>query len=171
MATTHPQPRVTRQEMEASASGTRQRAYLLPGQLHVGAGPCQIKTILGSCIAICLWDSVRGIGGMNHFLLPASSEGQPASTRFADVATRTLLEMLEALGCRRPNLQAKVFGGASMFVSNDPQRVTLGTQNVGAALELLKAAGIPVIVQETGGSHGRKIMFNTDDGIVWCQRV
>src|SRR5882724_7584613 len=92
--------------------GERQRAYLLPGQLHVSADPCQIRTILGSCVAICLWDSHQHIGGMNHFLLPASSEGHPATTRFADVATKTLLDKLRVLGCRVPYIQAKIFGGS-----------------------------------------------------------
>jgi chemotaxis protein CheD len=108
---------------------------------------------------------------MNHFLLPASSEGHPATTRFADVATQALFEMLQALGCRLPHLQAKIFGGSSMFQKQDRYATTLGATNVAAALDLMKNAGIPVDVQETGGTRGRKIMFNTDDGIVWCQRI
>ncbi len=153
------------------ALGERQSAYLLPGQLHVSAGPCQIRTILGSCVAICLWDSHQHIGGMNHFLLPASSEGHPATTRFADVATKALLNKLWALGCRLPHLQAKVFGGSSMFQKQDRPGMSLGAQNVVAALELMTRAGIPVLVQETGGTRGRKIMLNADDGVVWCQRI
>jgi len=153
------------------AVGERQQAYLLPGQLHVSAAPCQIRTILGSCVAICIWDSQQCAGGMNHILLPASSGGHPATPRFADVATRTLLDKLQALGCRRSHLQAKIFGGASMFQKQDRHAVSLGTQNVAAALDLMKDAGIAVIVQETGGIRGRKIIFNTDDGIVWCQRI
>lgn len=153
------------------ALGERRQAYLLPGQLHVSADPCQIRTILGSCVAICLWDSHRCAGGMNDFLLPASREGRPASTRFANVATKALIEMLQALGCRTPSLQAKIFGGASMFQNKNRLTPSLGDQNVVAALDLMKTAGIPVNVQETGGTHGRKIIFNTDDGIVWCQRV
>src|SRR5579863_2441613 len=153
------------------ALGERQRAYLLPGQLHVSADPCQIRTILGSCVAICLWDSHQHIGGMNHFLLPASSAGHPATTRFADVATKTLLNKLRALGCRVPHLQAKIFGGSSMFQKRDRIAASLGAKNVAAAIELMSSAGIPVVVQETGGTRGRKIMLNTDDGIVWCQRI
>jgi chemotaxis protein CheD len=149
----------------------RQSAYLLPGQLHVSADPCQIRTILGSCVAICLWDSHWRVGGMNHFLLPASSQGQSGSTRFADVATRTLLETLQGLGCRIPHLQAKIFGGASMFQKQDRYAISLGAKNVAVALDLMKNAAIPVVVQETGGTRGRKIMLNTDDGIVWCQRI
>jgi chemotaxis protein CheD len=161
-------PRLT---VKDPALGERRQAYLLPGQLHVSADPCQIRTILGSCVAICLWDSHRCAGGMNHFLLPAASEGRPASTRFANVATKALIEMLQALGCRVPNLQAKIFGGASMFRKQNRLTPSLGDQNVAAALDLMQNAGIPVNVQEIGGTHGRKIIFNTDDGIVWCQRI
>ncbi len=151
--------------------GERQRAYLLPGQLHASAEPCQIKTILGSCVAICLWDKRRSAGGMNHFLLPASREGQPASLRFADEATRALLEQLRALGCRPPNLRAKIFGGAALFQARERYGASLGAKNVEAALCLMKEAGIPVIAQETGGSMGRKVIFNTDDGVAWSQKI
>jgi len=151
--------------------GERQRRYLLPGELHVSADPCQIRTILGSCVAICLWNNRLRVGGMNHFLLPVSREGHPASSRFADVATRMLLETLQSLGCPLPHLQAKIFGGSSMFRRPDRPGISLGEQNVAAALELLKKTGIPVVVQETGGTRGRKIMLNTDDGVVWCQRI
>jgi len=151
--------------------GERQCAYLLPGQLHASAEPCQIKTILGSCVAICLWDKRRSAGGMNHFLLPASREGQAASLRFADEATKVLLEQLRSLGCRAPNLRAKIFGGAALFQLRDRYATSLGAKNVAAALDLMKSAGIPVIAQETGGAMGRKVIFNTDDGVAWSQKI
>ena len=151
--------------------GERKRAYLLPGQLHVSAEPCQIKTILGSCVAICLWDKRRSAGGMNHFLLPTSREGQPASLRFADEATRVLIEQLRALGCRPPNLRAKIFGGAALFQLRDRYANSLGAKNVAAALDLMRTGGIPVIAQETGGDMGRKVIFNTDDGVAWSQKI
>jgi chemotaxis protein CheD len=151
--------------------GERQRAFLLPGQLHVSAEPCQIRTILGSCVSICLWDQRQRAGGMNHFLLPVSTDGKPASLRFADLATRTLLEKLLSLGCRPRNLQAKIFGGSSMFQNQNRYATSLGARNVAAALDLLKEAGIPVTVQETGGTQGRKIVFNTDDGMAWSRQI
>ena len=153
------------------AVGNRHKAYLLPGQLYVSAEPCQIKTILGSCVAICLWDQWRGAGGMNHFLLPSSREGQPASLRYGDEATRVLLELLDGLGCQPPNLCAKIFGGAALFQSRDRYGVSLGAKNVAAALSLMKSAGIPVVAQETGGLQGRKLIFNTDDGVAWTQKI
>jgi chemotaxis protein CheD len=152
-------------------AGERQRSYLLPGQLYASGEPCQIRTILGSCVSICLWDERRRTGGMNHFLLPASREGEPASLRFGDVATEALLEKLQLLGSRPPNLVAKIFGGSSMFQNTSRSAVSLGARNVDAALALMKNAGIPVSVQETGGNQGRKIAFNTDDGVVWSKRI
>lgn len=149
----------------------RSSIYLLPGQLFASAEAFQIKTILGSCVAICLWDKRRGAGGMNHFLLPRSRDSQPASLRYADEATRVLLERLKALGCRPPNLRAKIFGGGALFRTRDVYANTLGAQNVVAALELMKKAGIPVIAQETGGPQGRKVLFNTDDGVAWSRRI
>src|SRR5579864_5728772 len=149
--------------------GGRQSVYLSPGEFHASAEPCQIRTILGSCVSICVWDVSHLAGGMNHFLLPSSREGEPASLRFADLATKALLEKLLRLGCRLPNLQAKIFGGGSMFQNKNRLAISLGEQNVAAALALMKNARIPVSVQETGGTHGRKIVFNTDDGTAWCQ--
>lgn len=169
-----PRPRLMCAPRGASsvpARGERQSAYLLPGELHVSGQPCQIRTILGSCVAICLWDYRLCVGGMNHFLLPASRAGLPASQRFADVATSVLIEKLSLLGCRPPNLLAKIFGGSTMFQNRNHRAVSLGTQNVAAAIRLMKCAGIPVGVQETGGTQGRKIIFNTDDGVVWCQPI
>lgn len=149
----------------------RQSAYLLPGELHVSAEPCQIRTILGSCVAICLWDQAQRVGGMNHFLLPCSIENKPTSLRFADVATTTLLAKLQRIGCHMRNLQAKIFGGSSMFQSQNRYSSSLGARNVAAALDLLKSAGIRVVAHETGGTQGRKIVFNTDDGLVWSRKL
>src|SRR5438270_854984 len=149
----------------------RTRAYLLPGELKVSKEPAQITTILGSCVAVCLWDAHIQIGGMNHFLLPAWREGEGPSTRFGDVATRNLLQKLLELGCQRRHLIAKLFGGAALFRSQDRYVASLGSKNVEAARTMMKNAGIPVIAQDTGGTHGRKVVFNTDDGSAWSRQV
>jgi chemotaxis protein CheD len=108
---------------------------------------------------------------MNHFLLPSSREGEPTSLRYGDLATKALLESVLRLGCRLPDLRAHIFGGGSMFRNQNRLAISLGEQNVAAALALIKNARIPVTVQETGGTHGRKIVFNTDDGTAWCRQV
>ncbi len=151
--------------------GARQRAYLLPGQLHASAEPCQISTILGSCVAVCLFDPSRLAGGMNHFLLPRSRKSEPDSLRFADTATVALLEKLLALGCRLENITAKIFGGSALFRGQDRYPESLGAKNVAAAIQLMENASIPIVAQETGGDHGRKVVFDTDDGVAWSRRV
>lgn len=151
--------------------GEREEVYLLPGQLHASAEPCQIRTILGSCVAICLWDDRGLAGGMNHFLLPCSREKEYSSFRFADEATAELLRKLTLLGSRPQNLTAKIFGGSALFQQRDNYATSLGAQNVAAALRLIRSAGISVAIQETGGMQGRKIVFNTDDGAAWSKRI
>jgi chemotaxis protein CheD len=177
MAMANPNPRRPRPDTFFGISpnvpvvGKPQLMYLLPGQLHASAEPCQIKTILGSCVSICLWDKRHLAGGMNHFLLAASREGEPASLRFADVATAELLKRLERLGCRTRELTAKIFGGSALFQKENCYAASLGAKNVAAALWLMKNAGIPVAAQETGGTQGRRIVLNTADGAVLCQRI
>lgn len=108
---------------------------------------------------------------MNHFLLPQCWEGHPISLRYGDEATRVLLDRMRAIGCRPPNLRAKIFGGAAILTNRDRYARSLGAQNVAQALSLMKSAGIPVIAQETGGPAGRRVIFNTDDGVAWSQRI
>lgn len=151
--------------------GTRQRVYLLPGQLHVSAEPCRITTILGSCVSMCLFDATRLAGGMNHFLLPISQNAEPGSLRYADQATVALLEKMMAMGCRLENMTAKIFGGAALFQCTGQYRDSLGAKNVAAAVQMLRNADIPIVARETGGSHGRKVIFDTEEGVAWARRV
>src|SRR3954463_6081120 len=58
---------------------------LMQGDIHFSIEPKILMTVLGSCVAVCLWDRVRGAGGMNHFVLPNDRNGEK-STRYGDVA-------------------------------------------------------------------------------------
>lgn len=156
---------------EAPWAGERRRVYLLPGELHASAEPCQITTILGSCVAVCLFDLQLRIGGMNHYILPAGREGEGSSTRFADIAMQALLERMMELGCTRRNLAAKLFGGSAQWNSQRPYAASLGAKNVETAREHLQRASIPILAEDTGGIPGRKVIFHTDDGSVWSRRV
>jgi chemotaxis protein CheD len=143
--------------------------YLHSGQIHVSVAPRQISTIVGSCVAVCIWDDVAAIGGMNHYLLPEDL-GDGSSPRFAPFAIRRLIEDLERAGARRSSLQAKLFGGASVM-SSLPAARHLGTRNVQAGRARLLEAGIPVVAEETGGTHGRKIVFSTASGVTLVKKV
>ena len=143
--------------------GSLPKHFLYPGQLYVSREPAIITTILGSCAALCLWDRHRKIGGMNHYLLPEGADSGPNRLRYGSVANPALLKELLALGCRVEDLHAKLFGGSSAFSANPEQSV--GTRNSQLAEEFLRGAGIRLVAKDVMGTHGRKLIFHTEDGI------
>ena len=145
------------------------RVFLIQGSVCITARPTLVTTVLGSCIAACLWDSICGIGAMNHFVLP-HTRGHERSARYGDVAMERIVKGLLDLGCRLRDLRAKVFGGANVLPVG-ANKMTIGAQNVDKAMEILKAYGIPVIAQHTGGRNGLFIRFNTSTGSVTLRRM
>ncbi|HEV2721356.1 MAG TPA: chemotaxis protein CheD [Thermoanaerobaculia bacterium] len=149
--------------MSAVPMPLRERRYLQPGQLAVSVTPAAITTILGSCVAVCLWEPQRGIGGMNHFMLPmAAGNGAASSPRFGPAAMEQLLAQLRDAGARVPLLRARVYGGACMFEM--PAAAQLGRKNADVAIEFLQRRGIEIVEIDVGGTRGRKLIFNTDEG-------
>ncbi len=139
------------------------RHFLYPGQVFVSRDPITISTILGSCAAICLWDRNKHAGGMNHYLLPDGSGDGPNRLRYGNVANPELLQQVLALGCEVKNLQAKIFGGSSAFAVDLSQ--SLGSRNVELAESFLRASGIPVVERDVSGKHGRRLVFQMNDGV------
>ncbi len=141
------------------------------GEVYASREPTLIKTLLGSCVAVCLWDPVTRVGGMNHFLLPCSLDGggdEPA--RFGVHAMDLLIgEMLKA-GADRTRLRAKVFGGAHVLdVPEDEESVP--SQNITFALEFLKRDGFKLTGEDLGGCWPRRVHFQTDTGRAFVQRI
>lgn len=145
--------------------------YLHPGQLLVSASPRAVSTILGSCVAVCLYDPRREVGGINHFLLPTHAGDARPSPRFGDVAMRTLLEDVLSRGARREHLRAGVYGGACVLEAFRSGAGHLGERNAEVALEFLYAQRILVERDETGGTRGRKLVFHTDDGTTLVKTI
>jgi chemotaxis protein CheD len=149
--------------------GSRSQVYLHAGQLYVAATPTAITTVLGSCVAVCLFDPGARIGGVNHFLLPLHVERE-RSPRFGTVAVPELVEAMVRAGATRRSLVAKIFGGASVIAAISRGR-RLGEENALLALRLLDEAGIPVLDQDVGGSRGRKLVFFADEGTAWVRQL
>ena len=150
------------------------RVFLHAGQVVVPREPTEITTILGSCVAICMWDPVAAVGGMNHYMLPADIGIEVATPRYATYATNALIEQLQAAGAALERLRARVYGGACILTAASLPAHDLGSQNVRAARELLSARHIPVIEERTGGVHGRKVIYQTSTGdatVVQVNRV
>ena len=145
--------------------------FVHTGEVAVTRDAGVFSTVLGSCVSICVWDPSTGAGGINHFLLPDQVSNGISSPRFGNVAVRTLLSKLSALDIPATRLQAKVFGGASVLRPGVPQRDALGARNVELARVLLELAGIPVVAEDVGGDHGRKLIFRTVDGAAWVRKL
>jgi chemotaxis protein CheD len=149
----------------------RQTTYLHPGQLFAAAEPFAVTTVLGSCVAVCVWDAVAGVGGANHYLLPDGLANGHASLRYGNVAVQRLLERLLSLGARHDRLQSKLFGGACVLDAFRRAETHLGARNVAAGLLAIRQSGIPVVASDTGGDKGRKLIFHTDDGSAWLRTL
>lgn len=139
--------------------------FLYPGTLIVADKPYYITTLLGSCVAVCLFDQRLKIGGMNHFLLPNWDGKGLASPKYGNIAINQLIEKLERLGSRKKDLISKTFGGANVL-GNNSNIFQIGERNIKIAGDLLDEYGIAIKAASTGGFLGRKIIFNTFTGEV-----
>lgn len=156
---------------EATDFSGRPMSHVQPGQVVVSMTPRSLVTILGSCVAVCVYDPVRRVGGLNHYLLPGKS-GEAQSTRSGPGAMRRLLEELATAGAIRERLVAKVFGGACVLGGEARSNGGhLGRENVRVALDALEQAAIPVVAEDVCGTRGRKLIFHSDTGDTWVRRL
>lgn len=140
-----------------SANAPRERlVHVIQGEFAVSDDPrVVLTTILGSCVATCIWDPVIGVGGMNHFLLPGEKERGGDLMRYGVNAMELLINGLLQRNASRARLQAKCFGGA--HVINNLSDV--GAQNASFALRFLEAEKIPCAAQSLGGDKARRVRF------------
>ena len=142
--------------------------FVHPGQLAASREPASFITILGSCVAVCLWDRDSKTGGLAHVILPA---GPACELRFATSAVPALIEEVVALGGKRETIVAKLFGGASINAAFRERGNRLGDKNAEKAFELLEASGLPVVASDVGGEVGRKVIFCSVDGSAKVKRL
>ena len=140
-------------------------AKILPGQYYATEHDALIVTVLGSCVSACMWDPVRRVGGMNHFMLPGTGD----SGRLGVYAMEILINRLLKLGAQKNRLVAKVFGGASVLQGMDA--LNIGTQNSDFVLGFLGEEGIPVMAKDLYGVWPRKVHFFARTGKVLVKRL
>lgn len=139
----------------------RGKVTITQGEFAVSdQGDCVITTILGSCVSTCLWDSDRGIGGMNHVLVARSVSGPVHSDAAGVNAMELLINAMVHLGAERRTLRAKVFGGAKMISGLSD----IGQENGRFMLEFLGREGIPCLGQSLGGTVARQVRFYPAQG-------
>lgn len=139
--------------------------FLYPSAIHASKTPCQINTILGSCVAVCFFDTQLKIGGMCHYMLPYWNGEGLASPKYGNIAIEKLLEKMYSFGSAKHNIIAKVFGGGEVIEAKSPQ-FHIGERNINLALEVLAEQKIPIISSSVGGKNGRKIIYFTHTGEV-----
>lgn len=146
--------------------------YLHPGQTYVSQSSKRVSTIVGSCVAVFLWNARLHMGGGTHFLLPQwGGEGQPSS-RYGNIALEELLQHFVQLGSPLSDLHAYVYGGASVLEALRVMSGGLGQKNADFALEWLKQRPqIHLRDQQTGGHKGRKVVLDILEGTVTVSEI
>ena len=141
------------------------------GEFHASNMPTSVHTVLGSCVAVCLFDPVNRIGGMNHILMPGEADLKhfDAAARYGVNAMELLINRIMALGGNRRQLSAKVFGGAHLLKAISKNN-GMGRRNIQFVFQFLEMERIGIMAREVGGHASREIYFHTDTGGVFLKR-
>ncbi|TAL39465.1 MAG: chemotaxis protein CheD [Spirochaetes bacterium] len=133
--------------------------------IGVAMTPDILRTILGSCVGICLHDPSSRVAGLSHIMLPEHSDSNSNEKKYADTAIPLLITRMEESGAKRSNIQAKIVGGAMMFkISESSMMSEIGRNNVKKVREVLQAQGIGIVAEDVGGDYGRTIDFYAENG-------
>ena len=143
--------------------------FILPGEAHFAKEPTIISTLLGSCVALVLHDPLRKMGGMNHYMLPSSEQGNTslAPGKYGDKAISNLIRVATMSGSQIGNLTARLYGGGRVVGHlASASSMDIGERNIELADRMCREAGLRVSERQVGGPSGRKIFFNVEDGSV-----
>jgi len=151
----------------------RNAVKVMPGEFFVAKDDVVISTVLGSCVAACIWDRAARVGGMNHFMLPggesATEDLNAASGRYGVFAMEQLINELIKRGARKANLEAKVFGGGAVL--RNFSTLNVGERNAAFVLDFLKTEGIRVVSQDLLDVHPRRVAFFPVTGRALCKKL
>ncbi len=147
------------------------RITVMQGQARVSAGPrVELSTVLGSCVATCLYDPEIELGGMNHFLLAEPQPGAPSigfDEHYGVYLMELLINEMLANGAAKPRLRAHLYGGANMHAG----MARIGTMNAEFARHFLAQERITLVREDLGGNSARRVEFRPASGQVRCRSV
>lgn len=141
---------------------------VLPGEYFVTGENMVICTVLGSCIAACLWDRNLNIGGMNHFMLP-EGDSNDVSGRYGSYAMEVLINEMIKLGARRESMQAKIFGGGQVMANFTTMNV--GERNTDFVTQYLQTERIPIVSEDVLDIYPRKVVYFPATGKAMVKRL
>jgi len=136
------------------------------GDLKIANFPKTIKTSLGSCVGVVLYDNTKKTGGILHLMLPKCNNRNGRLSKYADTGIPLLIDlMVKKANANRRFLTAKIFGGAKMF-SVDSDMFDIGKSNIIETKITLEKMNIRIVAERTGGANGHQISLDTTTGIV-----
>ena len=139
---------------------------VLPGEYYVDTDDLLVMTTLGSCIAACLWDRDRRVGGMNHFMLP---EGSGDSGRYGSYAMELLINEMMKRGASRLTMEAKIFGGGAVI--SGMNSINVGERNTKFVIDFLATERIPIVSKDVLDIYPRKVCFLPASGKAMVKRL
>lgn len=151
-------------------------AKLMPGEYYVTNQDEMITTVLGSCVAACIRDVVTGVGGMNHFMLPETSENRlnardeavvGNATRYGNYAMEHLINSILQNGGKRKNLEVKLFGGGKIIATLGD----VGARNIRFVLDYVDTEALKLVSQDLGDIYPRKVNFFPMTGRVRMKKI
>lgn len=141
------------------------------GGVYVSGGQAVVRTTLGSCIAVCLFDPKVCVGGMNHFMLPDTAQEEVAEPgRYGVHAMELLVGAMQRAGASRQRLVAKVFGGGHV-IGTDQRQDSVPQRNIAFVQQFLMDERLHVAALDVGGMLPRTVKFETWTGKAFCKRL
>ncbi|TGL61782.1 chemotaxis protein [Leptospira ognonensis] len=143
--------------------------------IKVGQGDVVLRTTLGSCIGIVLYDPDQKIGGLSHIMLakdPTGKDNLKFPHKYGETALPELVKMMTDAGSPVGKFYCRMFGGASMFKGiNSNFLQNIGEQNILIVRKFMETHKIPIIVEDIAGNEGRTISLYCDDGRVLLKKA
>lgn len=133
--------------------------FLRPGYIFMSRMPIIISSVLGSAVAVSLWDEKSCFGGLAHYLYPAAVRRQEATAQYGDAAILHLSRMFREEGSAKADIKAQIFGGAA---NNNVQCKRVADNNIATARRILGYLAIRIISEDVGGDLGRKLVYNSN---------
>ena len=139
------------------------------GEMAAAAAGEELRSLLGSCVGLALYDSRNKVAGLAHIVLPDSRGRTNRPGKYVDTAIPSLIEQIAALVTRELNLRAKLVGGASMFATSVAGNI--GLQNIEKCEQVLGKHRIPIVARHCGGEKGRRMLLDAASGRVVIEIV
>ncbi|MFC1523560.1 chemotaxis protein CheD [Thermodesulfobacteriota bacterium] len=159
-------------------SRERGTVFLKPAELWIGTEPVEITTLLGSCVAVTMYNKRFGLAAICHATLPEISPDESCNDdterfKFVRCVIPWMHENFNTRGVKPNEIDVKLFGGATQLTQNNHrfQGHSIGIKNIKLAKELIRQEGLKLSSVNVGGSKGRKIKFISKTGQVLLKYI